>query len=185
MFMQVIDSTYHGFTTDTGEKKYVKNDNDLRSTGGQNFNGALLDDGKEETFGYPFTYDGTSGWLGWILASNDAMPTPPKTPPEMEDHPGFAVPNTYESLTATESFSTYLMYQPQSGAAAVWIALAEIDWSWSKTATNGPDGWTATAPTAQPNPTSLSPIGATAFPTWVNTASEFLDQDKNPWRPGA
>ncbi len=68
-------------------------------------------------------------------------------------------------LTSSEKFSTYLMYK--NSIEGVWVALAEMDWSWSLGETrkdvNSP--WTESVPLTSPQPTAAAPpeIG----PVWT------------------
>ena len=76
-------------------------------------------------------------------------------------------------MTITDKFSTYLMYQPGTGSS--WIALSEIDWSWSETVTNNGGIWAG--PTKQLTPgAAQQPAGGKEFPNWVNTAQNYGNQ---------
>ena len=143
MFMQLIISNYKTYVDDDGQSWYRKND--ISYPGGDDFMGALYDD---PPFGYEFTYDGPTDHHGWYLPANSAIPMPADppedtpAPPEMIDTPAMSVPDTYQGVEDSESFSTYLMYKP--GGVGVWVALKAIDWSWSSSASRQPGGpWTA------------------------------------------
>ena len=180
MFMQVINTNRKEVTDSNNQPYYI--DNDIMIPGGENFNGPLIDD---SPIGYNFTYDGTSDLHGWYLPPNNSMPVPPASPPVVEDLPRGSVPNTFYRVFVDESFSTYLMYKPAGPVGGVWIALSAVDWSWSKELARPLGGsWTATPPSSQPTPTTRMPSGADAFPTWVNTATNFNTQNLNPYRPG-
>jgi hypothetical protein len=82
--------------------------------------------------------------------------------------------NIAQSLNAQESFLLYIMYKPD--APSVWIALSELDWSWSASVTiaNGQvQGTNSQQPTPPP---SYTPTKAALFPTWVNTTTNYLDE---------
>lgn len=182
MLMQVIDTVEKKLTTDQGQNRFVRND---IVVGNEAFNGPLIDNGASNTIGYDVTSQASGGPLNWSLGPNSSMPVAPAAPPEMIDNPQFGVPSSYLMVAENESFSTYLMYKPSGPPAGVWIALSQVDWSWSKSASRPVGGnWTTTPDSQQPNPTNTTPGGAAAFPTWVNTATNFNDQNLNPYRPG-
>lgn len=199
MFMQIIDSNFKKWTNASGTSQYIKNDITIPPSAaypdGIDLNGPLLDD---PPIAYPFSYNGASNYTSWVLGPNGTMPFAPApgapipNPPEMVDTPAMSVPLSYQMLSQSEDFSTYLMYKPST--SGVWIALQKVSWSWSKTANRPPGGnWSATTgDTPQPNPTITTPTGAAAFPTWVNLATVFNNSNRgigtnpppNPPRPG-
>ena len=66
-----------------------------------------------------------------------------------------------------ESFFTYLMFQG-NGGSCVWVPIAQLNWSWSITATNNNGNWgvtNQTAPAASPpaNPPAFGPFFTTTY----------------------
>ena len=185
MFLQILIRTYSSVTAEGGRALYRKNDIDWTQVptapNGQNFNGPLQDG--PGTLGQSVTWvsgDGTTvpGGNSWSLGPNSSAYSPA---PRMQDLPnvtiaGAAVANDAEN----QEFSDYLMYQPAGG---VWIAIAEVDWHWGATATKTNGAW---SPSDIPTdlPIVSTPVGSTAFPTWVNLASNFDSTQANPWRVG-
>jgi hypothetical protein len=193
MFMQILNTTYTEFTVPNGTSQYRKNDWDRTNEvpPGENFNGKLLDDGNP--IGYPFQYHGAAGggsgggdddeyFNGWVMPALSIMPTATSGTPRMGDAPDFASARTNIVLTIAETFSTYLMYKPT--LSGVWIALSEIDWGTSVTATNPAGIWTGPADQNITPSAPITPSGDALFPTWVNTSTNFLDPNKNPFRNG-
>ncbi len=138
------------------------------------FDGPLLDCPSNPTsLAQPYTYQGLGGNYAWRLSVGSGktnMPVVPLAAPYMADAPFIISPGGASSLTVTGSFSDYLMYQPNV-QGSVWIALSEIDWSWSESAT--PPNWPNPSP--QPAPTGPNtPSGAACFPTWVNITPNFI-----------
>ena len=116
------------------------------------------------------------------MTANRSLPDPDIGTPEFSDSPNsLGNSGPLQQLKQADSFSTYLMYKPTGG---VWIALKQIDWSWSETATKSGGSWTAPT-SAQPAPTSKTPSGDDVFPTWVNTANNYKDKTMNPSRAGS
>ncbi len=169
MFMQVCTSTLRKFTNGNNQTFYKSN---TYMTNGQNFNGPLIDDGGA-SLGVPCKYAGNTQ-TSLTVGASSSVPTPPYLWPMMTDPPAFqrSVANL-QSLSANDSFSTYLMYisnLPNS----VWIAVSELDWSWSETASQ-PFPQPDPKPTQQPQPTTKTPSGAAAFPGWVNKVVNLMD----------
>ncbi|HEV3312941.1 MAG TPA: hypothetical protein VG815_20720 [Chloroflexota bacterium] len=102
----------------------------------RNFNGPLVDNGADGNVRVPIEYMGIQN-DSIHLGVNSFVPVPPWNFPYMEDYPSFQVPDDFsaKTITETDSFSTYLMYKADM-QGSVWIALSEIDWSWTATATN-------------------------------------------------
>ncbi|MEW4567464.1 hypothetical protein AB1L88_06310 [Tautonia sp. JC769] len=188
IFMQLVksarvESAY--FENNKLVKEYIENDRSIPN--GEDFDGKLHDDFLNR-LAYLHIYDGNIMY-GWHLMPGRSMPVPAAPPggtpdpPMMFDDPKSQVPLDWIGNAFTSSFSTYLMYKPQSG---VWVALNQIDWSVSQAATRtGPGGtWealTLPAPTQVSQPST--PNGMAAFPTWVNFTSNFINDQLNPWRP--
>ena len=63
------------------------------------------------------------------------MQVPPIDPAFMVDVPSLSVGVANQYVYAYDSFSTYLMYKSEI-QGLVWIALSEIDWSWTEAVTN-------------------------------------------------
>jgi hypothetical protein len=55
-----------------------------------------------------------------------------------EDSPGLPLPAGYVRGEAANTFEMWMMFEPPGGQ---WVPLRAVIWSWSGTATNGPDGW--------------------------------------------
>ena len=88
----------------------------------------------------------------------------------MEDDPEVVTfTQANQSLNVTENFSVYLMYLSNL-PGSVWIAISQMNWSWSvnATRTNLPRN------VAQPAPMESYPLGETAFPMWVDTTPNFV-----------
>jgi hypothetical protein len=181
MFLQIIDNVYTSATIN-GNTTYFANNVDYSNQNppGQNFNGKLHD---YSTLAYPFYYSDNPAlfYSSFSLPSSSSTPYMTYGSPETFDQPNDDSESaTPTMVTATESFSTYLMY---NGGSGVWIAIAEADWSWTETATmvNG----VLTAPLSSPAAPSMStPSGAAAFPTWVNSIANYQNQAINPPRNG-
>jgi hypothetical protein len=99
------------------------------------------------------------------------------------DSPNVVLPATgYSEVKTNESFSTFLMYQPQNG---VWVPVYEVDWSWAADAVNSGNGWafkgggnTASSGGAGPSVKAVYnatlPSGKSVYPQWqqaVNLAA--------------
>jgi hypothetical protein len=195
MFMKIVDTIYLAYTLADDTSHYRKNDNDKTEEDppGENFNGKLLDGG---SIGYPFEYHGATGggsgggsgggdveyYSGWFLPASSTMPTATSGTPEMVDYPLFAHAKSDKMLTIADTFSTYLMYKP--AFSGVWIALSEIDWSTSVTAINSDGTWDGPDDQDLVPSSPKAPSGDALFPTWVNSGSNFLDMNKNPYRDG-
>jgi hypothetical protein len=187
MFMQILNSTTKQYANFNGQTYYKKNNIDW--SGGtdptRNFNGPLLDPGVNNAVGFGFEYAGNTV-SSLPLDAGSSVPVPPWAAPSTSDTPSFQVPDDFspKTVTATDSFSMYLMYQ-SNVQSSVWIALSELDWSWTETATNNGTAtnpqWTGSQ-SQQPGATTKKPSGAAAFPTWVNLTPNFTDVTKNPWR---
>ena len=166
IFMQVVNTTDRRSVDEIGDPTYKRNDASQPP-----FDGPLIDGG---AIGYPYVYQGSVFNTGWSLGANASIPTIPYASPWMSDRPANDVPLDYQMTSASDTFSTYLMYQPTTNVnVGVWIALGELDWSWSETATAVAGTWTAPPDSPQPAPTNQTPSGDAAFPTWVNTTSAF------------
>jgi hypothetical protein len=181
MFMQNVESIYCQFTDPApGGTWFIQNNINWNNADPEfNFDGPLTDDGS--TLGYGDTYQG-SKQSSWPIAGGSSVPVGSETPPTMGDSPYFSAELNALSLTATMSFTTYLMYQ-SSMANSVWIALSDIGWSWSETVASTGGVWPAPSPTQQPEPQGpFTPSGGAAFPEWVNTAGNFVKESLNPFQ---
>jgi hypothetical protein len=163
MFLQIVDSTIRSYISNTGQSWYTAN-----TPAFPGFGGPLID--SDSTIGYSYVYNSKVGF-SWSLPTNGNNSLPGSAP-FMTDGPGASTDIDYSQVGAMDAFSTYLMYEPNI-QGSVWIALSEVDWSWSDTATNAGGTWTgSTVP--QPTPAGPSqPTGIAAFPPWVNTTSAF------------
>ncbi len=165
MIMQICTGTLRWYTNANGQSFYKAN---AYVMNGVNYNGPLLDRG--ETLGDQFTYVDNNIY-SLSLGPNASAPTPPQTW-TFNDPPAFPREATVRFLSATEEFSTSLMYKSNL-RPSVWIALSEIDWSWSEQA-SPPFAQPDPNPTQQPQPQGpKTPSGAAAFPTWVNTTDNL------------
>ena len=117
----------------------------------------------------------TTGKIGYPTLASNSNPTPPNPPTyvtswpcpvngpvanqSMRDLPYVTVPVFNQPTLfqvgnpVSEDFSTYLMFQGENG---VWVPIAQLNWSWSITATNNNGNWNLTNKTA---PASSPPAG--------------------------
>ena len=91
-------------------------------------------------------------------------------------------------MRRSDTFSTYLMFLPLGPKwEGRYIAIAQINWSWTMSANNPPGGpaWPANnTPLGQPTPTTQpNPTGGMEFPGWQNTTPNF-NAKTNPYLPG-
>lgn len=56
------------------------------------------------------------------------------------DSPGFPVENVYQGYTVTDTFNTYVMYNPPGGDTQ-WVPLWDINWYWTATVTRPGTSW--------------------------------------------
>ena len=84
------------------------------------------------------------------------------------DTPHFEPLLTSASASLNDSFQTYLMYMPAPGG--VWIALQEIDWNFSVSATNPNPGFNGAWNVGTLKQTQVTgpttPSGGKEFPSW-------------------
>ena len=179
MFMQIINSIgidYH----DANGAPWSMANNASYADGA--FNGPLLDPtpGNPPEFAQEFTYTTSQGQTivgntSWRLPDqngNTTFPAGGATGYFIADTPYFSTPAGAQDMSVSESFSDYLMYQANM-QGSVWIAVSEMDWSWSASVSQGPPGIASSNP--QPAPTGpITPSGAAAFPWWVNTGTNLL-----------
>ena len=108
--------------------------------------------GENYGLGYPINSPALgSGWTMSPYFSSGLITT--------SDAPAYVAPMTAYSMSSSNSFQTYLMYQPPMG---VWVALSETDWSYSLSVRNNP--WPADFSRPAPVPQDSTPSGAAAFP---------------------
>jgi len=172
MIMQIIDASYTQYNDSTNQSWFLTNGPAFPA-----FNGHLHDDSSAyNSLGYPFYYGpNPPGTLydSQRLGANSSIPAAGLAAPYLQDYPGFTSSSSNETVTDKGSFSDYLMYKPNE-MGSVWIALSEIDWSWSATAINIGGTWSGPN-SKQPTPTGpTTPSGAAAFPTWVNVGAAFV-----------
>jgi hypothetical protein len=84
------------------------------------------------------------------------------------DTPAFSPFLSDTQLTASDSFQTYLMYQPP-GQNSIWVTLGMLQWNWSATATKGTSGWTASGS----NPGNPSGSAGSAVPMWKQKVTDL------------
>ncbi len=188
MFLQIVNNSYLQYTDTAGANPgshYKKNNMVID---GQNYNGPLHD-GNLTAYLYSWPQNPGLGLKSfWSIAASSSLPFPNLGNPTMGDTVQFVSPvpttiNNTQNVTKISlitSFSTYIMY----GKSGVWIGVSKLDWTESETATFV--GGVLTGPTsAQPQPAGASsPMGDTAFPTWVNTSSNFLAANFQSGDPG-
>jgi hypothetical protein len=85
----------------------------------------------------------------------------------LNDGPFLGLTSNYASVTASENFQTYFMYQPQT-AGAICVTLGLINWSWGGTATASNGSWSVSATSFTP-----SPAGATVMYTNSNKLPQW------------
>ncbi|HEX5217994.1 MAG TPA: hypothetical protein VFZ59_00365 [Verrucomicrobiae bacterium] len=86
---------------------------------------------------------------------------------------------TYASwLKRTDSFRTYLMFQPQPHANSVAVPMYQLTWGWSGTArTNGPaNSWYLVSGTT---PTNYQAAVTETFPTWTQNIANNITVTTN------
>jgi hypothetical protein len=166
MFMQIVDSDTRNGTDANNVGWFMSNTANFQ---GGAFNRNLNDDGGVLGYTYLYANKAAYSWLLSVNSGNTTIPTAEWDPPYMVDSPSQTAQGD-QTLSVTDSFSTYLMYQPNM-QGSVWIALSQINWSWSATATAGQQVQNS----PQPNPGDpTTPSGAACFPTWVNLSSSYL-----------
>jgi hypothetical protein len=173
--MQIV--TYTKSTLTAGNTTWYKQNNiDYTPTGGPNFNGNLVDGGNWD---YEYTYNGkaadsTEG------AASQSIPATGVSAPTMFDGPSSNMPNTVNgnnvtAVSSSSNFSMYVMFK-SNVQGSVWMAVSQLNWSWSESVSQQGGVWPNPNPTQQPNPgNSTTPAGTNAFPPWVNTSAAFAD----------
>jgi hypothetical protein len=154
MFLQLINATI---------SVTQQNNNNQLVTSTLNTNGSVIDDGFPGSGAAPLGQPTTQGYREWEMTFSPTEGT-------FTDSPSYTLQNVFaKSVSMTESFQTYLMYQPEGGD---WVALSEYQWNFQITQTNtafanNGVNWTNTSLT-QPNPTQSTPSGLNAFPSWYS-----------------
>jgi hypothetical protein len=69
-------------------------------------------------------------------------------------------PSGYVRGSAANSFEMWMMFQPPGG---IWVPLRAVNWSWSSSATNSPNGWGLESGTNSVNPTDFD---TQTYPLW-------------------
>ena len=92
---------------------------------------------------------------------NDFPPTPvnPIGTVPFQDAPG--VSDVYPLESITDSFETYLVFQPAPQNSSIWVTLGIVTWGWSATES----AWSLTAT----NVTQATYSDSDKFPTWLHT----------------
>jgi hypothetical protein len=137
----------------------------------------------KSTFGNEYLDDGVNGACnpigseiehpienGWSLGPSSVL-----TSMSTFDAPSLAEPLDAESMSVMVTLDTYLMYMPTGG---VWVALADLQWSWVGSAENIPP-WPGNSATSDDGGTSSTPSGAAAFPGWSGDTSELTWEPSN------
>jgi hypothetical protein len=159
MFLQLTD-TYRGWTNSSGVSVHESN-----VGGGKN-----LDDGqsyKPVWYSLDLPYPPNGGPNSWPLGAN-SIPTMAA----MSDAPAMSVLVNAKYMKASDTYYTYLMYQPAGG---VWVALAQLQWTLNLSATNTPP-WPGKSATEDNGGTVSTPTGAAAFPGWTCDTSSLTSQ---------
>ncbi|MFI5456063.1 MAG: hypothetical protein ACHRXM_11495 [Isosphaerales bacterium] len=170
MIMQIIDSIYRQYLDSTNQSWYLTNGPAFPA-----LNGPLKDNSATwPSIGYPLAYGGVGILYAALrLGPNDAIPASGLAAPYLQDTPSQSVAISYNTVSARDSFSDYLMFKSNI-QGSVWIALSQIDWNWHATAINVAGTWGGPN-SPQPNPTGPTiPTGAAVFPSWVNTGQAFV-----------
>ena len=112
--------------------------------------GAVLDGGFPYPIGYPDDGTGKAGatpvqngyqWSVGVPGHSSDTPQQAFTPPLVGGDTGGT---DWYKTTASDSFTTWLMYQPPSnGSNVVWVPLQSLGWSWNGTGTNSNGVWSA------------------------------------------
>jgi hypothetical protein len=164
MFMQLWNFRY-SWTTGAGVSQHISN------AGG----GVNLDNGVPALNGAPasnlpigMALDQPNSGDGWSLTANDGPLQTETSDPATLNEP---IGDLYMSVN-TVSYYTYLMYMPTGG---VWVALAELQWSWTGSATNTPP-WPGNSAMAVTGGTASTPAGTAAFPSWTYDSSQVTIQ---------
>jgi hypothetical protein len=77
-------------------------------------------------------------------------------------------------LTYTNSFKTFLMFQPKPYTNSIAVPMYQVDWNWAGTATNGP--WGKLSGSASCG----SPAMTEAFPYWTHTITNVDTTSASP-----
>ncbi|MGP0063561.1 MAG: hypothetical protein ACLQGP_08190 [Isosphaeraceae bacterium] len=103
-----------------------------------------------------------NGQEGWTLNTFDSATTTVVDPSTVN------APNTYNSLSVDDLYTTYLMYQPPGG---VWIALQQLTWSFVGSATGPAPNWPTDQYNTQVPSQSTAPGGGNEFSAWTGLVS--------------
>ncbi len=79
----------------------------------------------------------------------------------------------YTSVSANDSFSTFLMFKPQvASGQSIYVPLRHISWSWAGTGTRGSNctSWTLSNVSRTVNPQSMDTL---EHPEWVANITQF------------
>jgi hypothetical protein len=172
----VAGANYYDFNVDTQEYTLVitANSNNLSSVTpefcvGQQVNlqaawSPALPGGTQTNYQWIASLDFVNSALPPVNSDGSTYPyinsDPIGTVP-FQDAPGVSDVYGFESIT--DSFETYLVFQPtnQNGSSNIWVTLGTVTWGWSATES----AWTLTAT----NVTQASYSSSDAFPTWLHT----------------
>ncbi len=173
--LQIVTNTKQTYTA-ANTTWYVQN-NINYPPNGPNFNGNLIDNGQSGSWDHQFDYNGAQK-DSLTVGASQSIPATGVNAPTTSDGPSLTLPNTINGNTVTsvsrsDNFSIYLMYQSDM-ENSVWIAVSQLNWSWSVSVSQ--QNYGQPNPTPQPDPGNSSPpSGASAFPTWVNTITAFTN----------
>ena len=99
--------------------------------------------------------------LSWAASEASILKT--------DDAPGAVESTAYKHQTISDSYVTYVVYQPTGG---IWVTLASMAWSWSAAATKGTGNvWTLDAGSSPTN--SPSGSNSTTLPLWGSNITSY------------
>ncbi len=109
-----------------------------------------------------------NGQDGWALNASTPSATTYTIDPAQQ-----SVPNTYQSLSVSDTYTMYLMYQPPGG---VWIALQDVQWEFIGSAAGPAPNWPNNYTDPQADGVTGTPGGGSEFPSWDGLTSSLIWQ---------
>jgi hypothetical protein len=114
---------------------------------------------------YSRIQSGPGPYLDTAIPYSGYLPLDPSTPVDMPDDDLDSFESTLKcnlkQVVRSDSFEMYMEYQPSAGSN--WVPLRGVNWSWSGTATNGPNGWGLQTGTNSANPPDFD---VQDYPIW-------------------